>query len=128
MAQNQHPALEASPCISRKVGSVINSVGKITLPQYRAQSILDIAGRVVQAESIIEFLDELLPYPSSGEEERALPARTRRNASNNPFGSLAKADKVTEAKVVRLFVSATVSRPCPTSQLAQPPGRRCQGA
>ncbi|KAI1786104.1 hypothetical protein LXA43DRAFT_1099549 [Ganoderma leucocontextum] len=106
MAENQPLPLEASPCISRKVGSLINSVGKISLPQYRAQAVLDIAGRVVQAESVDEFLDELLPYSCSGEERCRLPRRPRRNASNNPFRALAKAGNMSEAKVVRLFAAA----------------------
>ncbi|KAI1786097.1 hypothetical protein LXA43DRAFT_79682 [Ganoderma leucocontextum] len=97
---------EESPRVSRKLPSLLNSVGKVTLPQYRAQSILDIAGRVVQAESVDEFLDELLPYPTSRKRALRIPKRPRVNTSNNPFRSLEKAGKMSEDKVVRLFAAA----------------------
>ncbi|KAI1781851.1 hypothetical protein LXA43DRAFT_593736 [Ganoderma leucocontextum] len=97
---------EESPRVSRKLPSLLNSVGKVTLPQYRAQSILDIAGRVVQAESVDEFLDELLPYPASRKRALRIPKRPRVNTSNNPFRSLEKAGKMSEDKVVRLFAAA----------------------
>ena len=111
MAGNIPGEPQESPRISRKLPSLINSVGKVTLPQYRAQSILDIAGRVVQADSVDQFLDELLPYPTSRRRSLKIPKRPHINASNNPFRTLQRAGNMSEEKVVKLFVSTlTVGR------------------
>ncbi|PIL32483.1 hypothetical protein GSI_05186 [Ganoderma sinense ZZ0214-1] len=106
MAGNIPGEPQESPRISRKLPSLINSVGKVTLPQYRAQSILDIAGRVVQADSVDHFLDELLPYPASCKRSLRIPKRPRIDPSNNPFRTLKNAGNMSEEKVVKLFAAA----------------------
>ncbi len=117
MANNMPGVPQESPRVSRKLPSLINSVSKVTLPQYRAQSILDIAGRVVQAESVDQFLDELLPYPSSRKRALRIPKRPRIDDSKNPFRTLEKAGNMSEDKVVRHFVS-TPAVGCSCSQAA----------
>ncbi|PIL32464.1 hypothetical protein GSI_05166 [Ganoderma sinense ZZ0214-1] len=96
--------LEMSPCISRKSPSLSKSVGTVSLEQFRAQLVQDLAGRAVQAEDIDEFLDRLLPSPGANKRRR----RACRGPSKevNPFAALEDADKMTEADVVRLFGEA----------------------
>nr|VWO95670.1 Uncharacterized protein [Ganoderma boninense] len=96
--------LETSPCISRKSPSLSKSVGTVSLEQFRAQLVQDLAGRAVQAEDIDEFLDRLLPCPGANKRRR----RACRGSSKetNPFAELKDADKMTEADVVRLFGEA----------------------
>ena len=92
-----------SPCMSRKSPSLSKSVGTISLEQFRAQLVQDLAGRAVQAEDIDEFLDQLLPFP--GANKRRKRACQKPPKEVNPFAALENADKMTEADVVRLFVS-----------------------
>ncbi|KAI1781859.1 hypothetical protein LXA43DRAFT_1105197 [Ganoderma leucocontextum] len=93
-----------SPCISRKSPSLIKSIGTVSLEQFRAQLVQDLAGRAVQAEDVDEFLDQLLPCP--GAHKRSRRASRVPSKEENPFAALKDADKMTEAKVVRLFGEA----------------------
>ena len=95
--------LEMSPCMSRKSPSLSKSVGTVSLEQFRAQLVQDLAGRAVQAEDIDEFLDQLLPCP--GANKRRKRACQKPPKEVNPFVALKDADKMTEADVVRIFVS-----------------------
>ena len=95
--------LETSPCISRKSPSLSKSIGTVSLEQFRAQLVQDLAGRAVQAEDIDEFLDQLLPCPGANKRRKRPCQKPPKEV--NPFAGLENADKMTEADVVRLFVS-----------------------
>ncbi|TBU36339.1 hypothetical protein BD309DRAFT_820048, partial [Dichomitus squalens] len=98
--------LEASPYITRKLPSVIKSTGQVSLHQYRAQSIQDLAGRAVQAEDVEEFFNFHLPCP--GFRKQKCRAKTFKCPKNNPFAALEGADKMSEVKVVRLLNKAII--------------------
>ncbi|EJF59460.1 hypothetical protein DICSQDRAFT_172054 [Dichomitus squalens LYAD-421 SS1] len=98
--------LEESPYITRKLPSVVKSVGEVSLDQYRVQSIKDLAGRAVQADDVEEFFNLHLPCPGFRKQKRG--AKAFKCPKNNPFAALEDADKMSEVKVVRLLNQAIV--------------------
>lgn len=105
MPERQARGVQATPCKTRTVRTLQGCTGKLKLPQYRAQSVIDAAECVVQLDSVEQFMDELLPYPVSRKRARKIPKRPPVKASNHPFRTLEKADSMREDRVVRLFVS-----------------------
>ena len=93
---------KTTPCAALKANSTETSLGGMTLPQYRIRVAHDMNGHFVKTDSVVEFLDAFLPYPST--------APKRRKRRKNPFETLENADKLVEAEVVVLFVS-----PCPSN-------------
>ncbi len=85
---------EQSP---RKLESTTCSIGRLlTLKQRRLQSTEDMANHTIKADSVMQFLDELLPCGPD------IPSRP--HSTLNPFQSLKDADSLVEIAVTELFV------------------------
>nr|VWO96515.1 Uncharacterized protein [Ganoderma boninense] len=93
---------EHTPCSARKLPSVIESVGEVELDQYRAKAAEDMANCAIHADTITEFLDELLPWPLDGE----IPVREP--LDENPFKLLENADDLTEDAVTDFLANIIV--------------------
>ena len=95
-------SFEHTPCSARKLPSVVESVGEVELDQYRAKAAEDMANCAIHADTITEFLDELLPWPLDGE----IPLR--QPLDENPFKALENADDLTEDIVTDLLVTTSL--------------------
>ena len=86
-----------SPAKPYKVSSFLLALGGLDLPQYRLKSVQDMSGLFMKTDTVDEFLETFLPYPST--------APKRRLRTKNPFESLVDADRELETDVVEEFVS-----------------------
>ncbi|TBU21216.1 hypothetical protein BD311DRAFT_734591 [Dichomitus squalens] len=106
MSRRRRRGVKHTPAILRNVRSLVKCTGKLTLPHYRAQSVIDTADRVAGTDDVQEFLDEFLPYDVPQKRKLRTPKRSKVKLANHPFRTLEKADLMSEDKVVRLFMSA----------------------
>ena len=96
------PASDVPEQSPRKLESTTCSIGRLlTLKQRRLQSTEDMANHTIKADSVMQFLDELLP--------RSPDTPPRPPQVTNPFEILEDADRLVESEVMELFVSGSFS-------------------
>ena len=91
------PHVGESPSKPYTVSSFRHALAGLNLDQYRLKSVQDMSGLFMKTDTVDEFLETFLPYPST--------APKRRSRTKNPFESLVDADRELETDVVEEFVS-----------------------
>lgn len=91
------PHVGESPSKPYTVSSFRHALAGLNLDQYRLKSVQDMSGLFLRTDSVAEFLDTFLPYPST--------APKRRPRVKNPFEGLVNANREVETDVLAKFVS-----------------------